>query len=49
MKKNERESAGLSERIDEGDEPQGKSVTGILLGILGLFMLVMVLQLQQRC
>jgi hypothetical protein len=49
MRKNERESAGVPERVDDGDEPQGKSVTGILLGILALFMLVMVLQLLQRC
>ena len=47
MKKNERESAGVSQR-NEDDEPEGKPVTGILLGILALFLLVVVLQILQR-
>lgn len=47
MKKNERESAVVPERNDD-DEPEGKPVTGILLGILALFLLVVVLQLVQR-
>ena len=46
MKKNEK--AGAIERDKDDDEPEGKPVTGILLGILALFLLVVVLQILQR-
>ncbi|HEY8141395.1 MAG TPA: hypothetical protein VIG06_01945 [Kofleriaceae bacterium] len=48
MKKSERESVGVPERAEDDDEPEGKPVTGILLGILALFLLVVVLQILQR-
>ncbi len=48
MKRDEMAKSGES-RATEDEEPEGKSVTGILLGIVGMFLLVVVLQIIQRC
>jgi len=43
------ESTSGESRATEDDEPEGKPATGILLGIGALVLLVMVLQIIQRC
>ena len=48
MKRDDKAKSGEI-RATEDEEPEGKPVTGILLGIVGMFLLVIVLQVIQRC
>ena len=47
--RDDKSTSGDSRATDDDDEPEGKPVTGILLGIGALFLLVVALQIIQRC
>ena len=48
MKRDEEAKNGEDGEIED-HEPEGKPVTGLLLGIAGMFLLVISLQIFQRC